>query len=87
MGPANRDWKTERARDTALVAACLRGDEEAWTAVWHRYAPLVKAVARRTGCDAEEARDAGGACGLFHIHLSLPSVTAPVRACARRPMR
>ena len=25
--------------------------------VWQRYGPLVKAVARRTGCDSEEARD------------------------------
>ncbi|HSN57455.1 MAG TPA: sigma-70 family RNA polymerase sigma factor [Candidatus Sulfomarinibacteraceae bacterium] len=57
MGPAGRDWSAERARDIALVAACLRGDEEAWTAVWQRYGPLVKAVARRTGCDSEEARD------------------------------
>lgn len=43
--------------DARLVAACLRGDEEAWAEVWVRYGPMVKAVARRQGCDAEEARD------------------------------
>lgn len=25
--------------------------------LWYRYGPVVKAVARRTGCDAEEAKD------------------------------
>jgi RNA polymerase sigma factor (sigma-70 family) len=43
--------------DRRLVKACLRGDEEAWVAVWERYGPLVKAVSRRTGCNPEEARD------------------------------
>lgn len=50
-------WGESRALDKRLVSACLRGDEEAWVAVWQRYGPLVKAVARRAGCDAEEARD------------------------------
>ena len=50
-------WVESRALDKGLVSACLRGDEEAWVAVWTRYGPLVKAVARRAGCDAEEARD------------------------------
>lgn len=57
VSPNQRDWSAERTRDRTLVAACLRGDEEAWSTVWQRYGPLVKAVARRTGCDAEEARD------------------------------
>ena len=51
------DWSESRALDRRLVAACLGGDEDAWVAVWERYGPLVKAVARRVGCDAEEARD------------------------------
>lgn len=51
------DWSESRALDRRLVAACLRGDEEAWVAVWQRYGPLVKAVSRRVGCDDEEARD------------------------------
>jgi len=51
------DWDAERETDHALVTACRRGDEDAWVAVWQRYGPLVKAVARRTGCDSEEARD------------------------------
>jgi RNA polymerase sigma factor (sigma-70 family) len=50
-------WGESRALDKRLVSACLRGDEEAWVVVWQRYGPLVKAVARRTGCDSEEARD------------------------------
>jgi RNA polymerase sigma factor (sigma-70 family) len=53
----NKDWSAERARDRELVAACLRGGEAAWSEVWQRYGPLVKAVARRAGCDAEECRD------------------------------
>ena len=36
---------------------CLQRDEAAWTEVWDRYGPLVKAVARRTGCDDEEVRE------------------------------
>jgi len=39
------------------VKACLAGDEAAWVELWVRYGPVVKAVARRTGCDVEEARD------------------------------
>jgi RNA polymerase sigma factor (sigma-70 family) len=46
-----------RARDSSLVASCLKGNEEAWVELWTRYGPVVKAVARRTGCDAEEAKD------------------------------
>ena len=57
MSREGKDWSAERARDRELVAACLRGGEEAWEEVWQRYGPLVKAVARRTGCDGEEARD------------------------------
>jgi RNA polymerase sigma factor (sigma-70 family) len=43
--------------DRTLVNRCLEGDEEAWVELWNRYGPVVKAVARRAGCDAEEARD------------------------------
>ena len=50
-------WSESRAIDRRLVKACLVGDEAAWAAVWQRYGSLVKAVARRTGCDHEEARD------------------------------
>lgn len=58
-GPFLREnhWSESRALDRRLVRACLRGDEEAWVTVWERYGPLVKAVSRRIGCDAEEARD------------------------------
>lgn len=50
-------WASARARDRELVRACLSGDEVAWNELWVRYGPVVKAVARRTGCDPEEARD------------------------------
>lgn len=53
----DHSWSESRALDRRLVKACLQGDEDAWTAVWERYGSLVKAVARRTGCDSEEARD------------------------------
>jgi RNA polymerase sigma factor (sigma-70 family) len=43
--------------DRSLVASCLKGDEEAWAELWIRYGPVVKAVARRVGCDPEEAKD------------------------------
>lgn len=39
------------------MARCLAGDEDAWAELWQRYGPVVKAVARRAGCDDEEARD------------------------------
>jgi RNA polymerase sigma factor (sigma-70 family) len=57
MSRPQKDWTDDREKDQALVIACRRGDEDAWMTVWQRYGPLVKAVARRTGCDSEEARD------------------------------
>jgi len=47
----------KREEDRALVRACRRGDEDAWVTLWQRYGPLVKSVARRTGCDSDEASD------------------------------
>jgi len=47
----------EHLADRVLVASCLKGDEEAWAELWARYGPVVKAVARRVGCDSEEAKD------------------------------
>ena len=47
----------EHIADRTLVASCLKGDEEAWAELWARYGPFVKAVARRVGCDSEEAKD------------------------------
>jgi len=57
MSLQKHDWSAAREQDHRLVKACLKGDEQAWVAVWERYGSLVKSVARRTGCDAEEARD------------------------------
>lgn len=57
MSPRQKDWTAERDHDQKLVIACKGGDEDAWATVWRRYGPLVKSVARRVGCDAEEARD------------------------------
>jgi len=57
MSHRRSDWTEARGKDRELVRACRRGDEDAWVTLWHRYGPLVKSVARRTGCDSEEARD------------------------------
>jgi RNA polymerase sigma factor (sigma-70 family) len=57
MNRQGHDWSASREHDHRLVKACLRGDEQAWVAVWERYGSLVKSVAHRTGCDSEEARD------------------------------
>jgi len=48
-------WAESRAASARLVAACRAGDESAWEELWRRFGPVVKAVARRTGCDADEA--------------------------------
>jgi len=50
-------WTAARKRDRRVVARCLQGDEEAWVELWESYGPLVKATARRAGCDEEECRD------------------------------
>jgi RNA polymerase sigma factor (sigma-70 family) len=47
----------EQTADRTLVASCLNGDEDAWAELWARYGPVVKAIARRVGCDSEEAKD------------------------------
>jgi RNA polymerase sigma factor (sigma-70 family) len=57
MSCSQEDWAADREKDQVLVKACRQGDEEAWVTVWRRYGPLVKSVARRTGCDSEETRD------------------------------
>ncbi len=62
-----KKWQSSRIRDRQLVAACLRRDEDAWREIWQRYGPLVKAVARRTGCDSEEAKDVLQRVGLIAI--------------------
>jgi RNA polymerase sigma factor (sigma-70 family) len=49
------------------VARCLQGDEEAWSELWVRYGPLVKAVALRVGCTAEEAREVVQQVGLVAV--------------------
>lgn len=56
--PKRKDeFATVRTRDRRIVAGCLKGDEGAWTELWVHYGPVVKAIARRVGCDAEEAKD------------------------------
>ena len=57
MSRIDVDPAAARLRDRSLVASCLKGDEDAWAELWMRYGPVVTAVARRTGCDAEEAKD------------------------------
>jgi RNA polymerase sigma factor (sigma-70 family) len=51
------EYGAARKRDRRLVVRCLEGDEEAWEELWAEYGPVVKAVARRRGCGAEEARE------------------------------
>ena len=50
-------YAAARRRDRRLVAACLDGDEDAWDELWRCHGPLVKSIARRVGCDADEASD------------------------------
>ncbi|HHQ47934.1 MAG TPA: sigma-70 family RNA polymerase sigma factor [Acidobacteria bacterium] len=57
MSERQPDWAQIRKRDRRIVARCLRGDEDAWAELWQCYGPLVKATARRAGCDEEECRD------------------------------
>jgi len=54
---ARRDWDSVNRRDRKVVEGCLAGDEAAWMELWERYGPMVKAVARRAGCTAEESDD------------------------------
>lgn len=42
---------------TGLVAACLRGDQDAWEAIVRLHANLVYAVIRRCGISGDEAAD------------------------------
>ncbi len=43
--------------DPALIAACLDGDETAWSKLIERYAPLVYSIPRRMGLSAPDADD------------------------------
>lgn len=57
VASSKNTFAAARRYDRRLVAACLDGEEDAWVDLWHRYGPLVKSVARRVGCNADEARD------------------------------
>ena len=57
MTEKNSGTAAEHIADRTLVSSCLKGDEEAWAELWTRYGPVVKSVARRVGCDSEEAKD------------------------------
>jgi len=57
MNEKDPGFAAEYIADRTLVASCLKGEEDAWVELWVRYGPVVKAVARRVGCDAEEAKD------------------------------
>ena len=50
--PTKRSWS-----DTRLVRACLRGDEEAWSALIDKYKNLVFSIPIRSGLSREEAGD------------------------------
>lgn len=49
--------ETRTTSDRQLVARCLAGDEDAWLELWLCYGPVVKAVARKVGCDHDEVKD------------------------------
>ncbi len=50
-GP-HRGWEDKR-----LVAACLKGEEEAWSALVDKYKNLIYAIALRYGASSSEAAD------------------------------
>jgi RNA polymerase sigma factor (sigma-70 family) len=53
--PASPRWR--RVRDTALVEACLDGDEDAWSELVFRYSRLVYSIPRRYGLDVDASQD------------------------------
>lgn len=44
--------------DDALLAACLAGNEDAWSLLVERYCRLVYSIARKSGLDEDDAADA-----------------------------
>ena len=83
MQGADDRWADKRRRDRELVEGCLRGDEGEWVEVWQRYGPLVKSVARRVGCDGEEARDVLQRVALVALQR-LGQLRDPSSRCTRR---
>ena len=61
-------WMMERMRDdptlVALVVRARDGDQVAWDALVHRYAPLVYGICRRYRLQEADAEDAGAAVWL-----------------------
>jgi RNA polymerase sigma factor (sigma-70 family) len=51
------DSSAEYRADTALVRACLDGDQLAWATLVERYGRLVYSVARRCGLGSDDADD------------------------------
>lgn len=49
--------RSEPESDLELVAACLRGEADAWESLVRRYASLVYTVTRRYGLDDDDAAD------------------------------
>lgn len=46
-----------RPDDHALIAACLRGDDDAWASLIERYERLVYSIPRRAGLDPEASEE------------------------------
>lgn len=59
------ETRPEDRGDEALVEACLKGDESAWSTLIERYAGLVHGLARRAGLDPDDAADAAQAVFLI----------------------
>src|SRR5664279_2320614 len=55
--PADRVTGFARPELTSLVNAAQRGDEEAWSELIGRYAPLVVSVARRFHLSVQDSED------------------------------
>lgn len=55
--PDPKNSPSRHASDPALIQACLRGDEQAWSDLVERYSQLIYSVARRNGLSPEDSDD------------------------------
>ena len=64
--------------DSALLEACLKGDEQAWAALVTRYSRLIYSVALRSGLAEEDAADV-----FQHVCMTLYEKLGTLRDTAR----